>query len=81
MPLIPESQHAISKTDGTWGRISKIKVVSSLYAWPKIHQTKMLVTFQRFGEMFLFVLVWQYSSVQTKYNKDRFKVMATYLQQ
>ena len=30
---------------------------------------------------FLFGLVWQYSSVQTKYNKGRFKVMATYLQQ
>ena len=26
-------------------------------------------------------MVWQYSSVQTKYNKGRFKVMATYLQQ
>ena len=36
----------------------------------------MLVTCQRFGDLFLFVLVWQYSSVQTKYNKGRFKVMA-----
>ena len=81
MPLIPESQHAISKTDGTWGRISKIKVVSSLYAWPKIHQTKMLVTCQRFGELFLFGLIWQYSSNHKRYNKDRFKVRATYLQQ
>ena len=48
------------------------------YKGPKIQQTKMLVT--RFGE-FLFGLVWQYSLVQTKYDKDRFKVMATYLQQ
>ena len=31
--------------------------------------------------LFLFGLVWQYSSVQTKYNKGRFIVMATYLQQ
>ena len=31
--------------------------------------------------LFLFGLVWQYSSVQTKYDKGRFKVMATYLQQ
>ena len=33
--------------------------------YPKIQQTKMLVTCQR---SFLFRLVWQYSSVQTKYN-------------
>ena len=38
----------------------------------------MLVTCQRFGDLFLFGLVWQYSLVQTKYNKDRFKVMASY---
>ena len=31
---------------------------------------------QRFGDLFLFGLVWQYSSVQTKYIKGRFKVMA-----
>ena len=30
----------------------------------KIQQTKMLVTCQRFGELFLFGLVWQYSSIQ-----------------
>ena len=47
----------------------------------KIQQTKMLVTSQRFGDLFLFGLLWQYSSVQTKYNKGRLKVMATYLQQ
>ena len=51
------------------------------YPIPKIQQTKMLVTCQRFGDLFLFGLVWQYSSVQTEYNKGRFKVMATYLQQ
>ena len=48
---------------------------------PKIQQTKMLVTCQGFGDLFLFGLVWQCSSVQTKYSKGRFKVMATYLQQ
>ena len=42
----------------------------------KIQQTKMLVTCKRFGDLFLFGLVWQHSSVQTKYNKGRFKVMA-----
>ena len=36
----------------------------------------MLVTCQRFGDLFFFGLVWQYSSVQTKYNKGMFKVMA-----
>jgi hypothetical protein len=46
----------------------------------KIQQTKMLVTCQRFGNLFLFGLVLQYSSVQRKYNKGRFKVMATHLQ-
>ena len=47
------------------------------HSYAKIQQTKMLVTCQRFGDLFLFGLVWQYSSVQTKYNKGRFKVMAT----
>ena len=55
--------------------------VSELEVESKIQQTKMLVMGQRFGDLFLFGLVWQYSSVQTKYNKGRFKVMATYLQQ
>ena len=30
----------------------------------KIQQTKMLVTCQRFGDLFLFGLVWQYSLIQ-----------------
>jgi short-subunit dehydrogenase len=51
----------------------------SLIISPKIQLTKMLVTCQRFGDLFLFGLVWQYFSVQTKYNKGSFKVMATYL--
>ena len=34
------------------------------YSLPKIQQTKMLVTCQRFWDLFLFGLVWQYSSVQ-----------------
>ena len=45
----------------------------------KIQQTKILVTCQRFGDWFLFGLVWQYSSHHKTYNK--FKVIATYLQQ
>ena len=48
---------------------------------PKIQQTKMLVTCQRFGDWFLFGLVWQYSSYYKTYNKGRFKVIATCLQQ
>jgi hypothetical protein len=47
---------------------------------PSGKNTTMLVMHQRFGDLFLFWLVWQYSSVQTKYNKCRFKVKATYLQ-
>ena len=49
--------------------------------YSKTQQTKMLVVCQRFGDLFVFGRVWQYSSVQAKYNKGRFKVMATYLQQ
>ena len=30
---------------------------------PKIQQTKMLVTCQRFGDLFLFGLIWQCSSI------------------
>ena len=43
----------------------------------------MLVTCQRFGDLFLFGLVWQYIFYKSEpqYNKGRFKVMATYLQQ
>ena len=58
---------------------SLFKILEGLSS--KIQQTKMLVMCQRFGDLFLFGLVWQYSSVQTKYNKGRFKHMATYLQQ
>ena len=41
----------------------------------------MLVGCQRFGDLFLFGLIWQYSSDHKTYNKGRFKVIATYLQQ
>jgi hypothetical protein len=47
----------------------------------KIQQTKILVTCQRFGDLFLFGLVLQYSTNQNQYNKGRFKVTATYLKQ
>jgi hypothetical protein len=36
---------------------------------PKIQQTKMLVTLQRFGDFLLFGLVWQYSTNKIRYNK------------
>ena len=54
----------------------------SHFSWveSKRQQTKMLFMCQRFGDLFLFGLVWQYSSAQI-FNKGRFKVMATYLQQ
>ena len=41
----------------------------------------MLVTCQRFGDLFLFGMVCQYSTNQNQYNIGRLKVMATYLQQ
>jgi hypothetical protein len=47
--------------------------INNTVRWAKILQTKMLVTCQRFGDLFLFGLVWQYSSVQKKYNKGGFK--------
>ena len=43
---------------------------------PKIQQTKMLVMCQRFGDLFLFGLVWQLSFVRSKFDKGRFKVIA-----
>ena len=33
----------------------------------------MFATCQKFGDLYLFGLLWQYSSVQTKYNKGRSK--------
>ena len=47
----------------------------------KIQQAKILVIGQRFGDLFSFGLVWQYSTNQKQYNLGRFKVIATYLQQ
>ena len=35
----------------------------SLSSYPNIQQTKMLVTCQRFGDLFLIGLMWQYSSI------------------
>ena len=46
----------------------------------KIQQSKMLVTFQRFSDLFIFGPVWQYLQFQQNGFKGRFKVMATYLQ-
>ena len=59
----------------------KIQVDNLLFVNTKIQQTKMLVTCQRFDDLFSFGLVWQYSINQNQYDKCRFKVMATYLQQ
>ena len=60
-------------------------VQCSCYTWsaqhPKIQQSKMLVTCQRSGDLFLFGLIWQYSSNHKTYKKCRFKVIVTYLQQ
>ena len=61
--------------------IVKNSVVFVVVVYSKIQQTKMLVTCQRFGDLFLFGLIWQYSSNHKTYNKGRFKVIATYLQQ
>ena len=60
----------------------KFQVYNLLFVNTKIQQTKMLVTCQRFDDLFLFGLVWQYSINQNQYDKDkgRFKVMATFLQ-
>ena len=60
--------------------------ILSKWAWKnkvrfRIQQIKMLVTCQRFGDLFLFGLVWQYSTNQNQYDKGMFKVMTTYLQQ
>ena len=41
---------------------------------PKIQQTRMLVTCQRFGDLFLFGQIWQYSSNHKTYNIGRLKV-------
>ena len=45
----------------------------------KIQQTKMLVTCQRFGDWFLFGLVWQYSSHHKTYNKVRYWAYLYYM--
>ena len=67
----------MDKTFSTVIKVTNPRV--SYYLEAKIQQAKMLVMCQSFGDLFLFGLVWQYSSVQTKYNKGRFKVIATYL--
>ena len=40
----------------------------------KIQQIKMLVMCQRFGDLFLFGLVWQYSTNQNQYDKGKCKI-------
>ena len=41
------------------------------YLYTKIQQTKILVTCQMFGVLFLFGLVWQYSTNQKQYNVEQ----------
>ena len=43
--------------------------------YTKIQQTKIFVTCQRFGDLFLFGLIMQYSSNHKTYNKGKFKVI------
>ena len=64
-----ESVHSVSSrakviTDKSRGEVS-----------PKIQQTKMFVTCQRFDDFISFGLIWQYSSNLKTYNKGRFKVV------
>ena len=73
---VPIPNRNMSSTSLTFGTSPSAGMYS------KIQQTKMLVTCQRFGVLFLFGLVRQYIFfISEKYNKGRFKVMATYLQQ
>ena len=44
------------------GGIEKVSITNNNFVHPKIKQTKMLVTCQRFGDLFLFGLIWQYFS-------------------
>ena len=45
------------------GQLHSAQLVSG-WLMAKIQQTKMLAMCQKFGDLFLFGLVWQYSSVQ-----------------
>ena len=78
-PLLANSVHRVIDNLLTLYRVSHSKVnkCNSALVRAKIEQTKMLVTCQRFGDLFLFGLVWQHSENQNQYNKGRFKVMAT----
>ena len=54
-------------------QILKHVFLSSLHhkiLYPKIQQTKMLVTYQRFGDLFLFGLVLQYSKNHTPIHRE-----------
>ena len=47
-----------------FGHFENLPLLSEIKPPPKIQQTKMLVTYQRFGDWFSFGLVWPYSSDQ-----------------
>ena len=47
----------------------KFQVYNLLFVNTKIQQTKMLVTCQRFDDLFLFGMVWQYYTNQNQYDK------------
>ena len=71
------------KVEKSTESVSKIAIIEEKWSkvGAKIQQTKMLVTCQRFGDLFLFGLIWQNSSKHKTFHKGRFKVIATYLQQ
>ena len=52
-------------------------VTTGIINYPKIQQAKMLVTCQRFVDLFLSGWVLQYSTNQNQYNKARLKFMST----
>ena len=81
---ITKSSSSIMHGTGNWVKYvlnSCFIFSTNINVRTKIQQTKMLVTGQRFGDLLLFGLIWQYSFNHKTYNKGRFKVIATYLQQ
>ena len=74
-----KSHHCTGYTLGIW--ICGCSLFYKRELWAKIQQTKMLVTCQRFGDWFLFGLVWQYSLIQKNIMKVGSKSLLTYLQQ
>ena len=70
-------------TCGVWITSAMINVDEKIIHSQPLNQkcSKLRCLLRVKGLVICFYLGWQYSSVQTKYDKGRFKVMATYLQQ